>query len=76
MKTNEEKQLDRALNALYLEAPESVVNSVKEYAEKALAAARADVVDGVKSWAAINEVAEPPLDWAGLGEYLKMRGGE
>jgi hypothetical protein len=31
---------------------------------------RADVVAGVRAWCAINEIAAPPLDWEGLGEYL------
>ena len=28
------------------------------------------VVAGVRSWCAINEIAVPPLDWEGLGEFL------
>lgn len=35
-----------------------------------LAEERAEVVSGVRAWCAINEIAAPPLDWAGLGEFL------
>lgn len=32
---------------------------------------RADrIVSGVRAWCAINEIAEPPVDWEGLGEFL------
>lgn len=27
-------------------------------------------VAGVRAWCSINEIAEPPLDWEGLGEFL------
>jgi hypothetical protein len=30
----------------------------------------ARVVAGVRAWCAINEIADPPLDWEGLGEFL------
>lgn len=30
----------------------------------------AHVITGVRAWCAINEIAEPPLDWEGLGEFL------
>lgn len=28
------------------------------------------VLRGVRAWCSINEIAAPPLDWAGLGEFL------
>lgn len=34
------------------------------------AKAAAEVVSGVRAWCAINEIAAPPLDWEGLGEFL------
>jgi hypothetical protein len=34
------------------------------------AAGKAEVVRGVRAWCAINEIAAPPLDWEGLGEFL------
>lgn len=36
----------------------------------ALAAKVADIISGVRAWCAINEIADPPLDWVGLGEFL------
>jgi hypothetical protein len=30
--------------------------------------------DGVREWAMKNEIAEPPLDWAGLGALLAVNG--
>lgn len=35
-----------------------------------LRAAQAEVITGVRAWCAINEIASPPLDWEGLGEFL------
>ena len=50
-----------------LDAVERVVaRRESEAAEKA----RAEVVAGVRAWCAINEIAEAPLDWEGLGEFL------
>jgi hypothetical protein len=36
----------------------------------------AEVVAGVRAWCAINEIAAPPLDWEGLGEFLTRVGRE
>lgn len=53
--------------------------------EQAVDAALGEVVAGVRAWCSINEIAEPPLDWEGLGEFLarvtppdspETRGGE
>jgi hypothetical protein len=32
-----------------------------------------EVISGVRAWCAINEIAAPPLDWAGLGLFLGRR---
>lgn len=40
-------------------------------AVECIVAARVErVVAGVRTWCAINEIDEPPLDWEGLGEFL------
>ena len=40
------------------------------YAREVESRGAARVVAGVRAWCAINEIAEPPLDWEGLGEFL------
>lgn len=42
-----------------------------EGAEKARAEGAADAANAFMSWAAKNEIAEPPLDWAWFGEIAR-----
>lgn len=43
---------------------------LRDHDAELIAKAKAEVVSGVRAWCAINEIAEPPLDWVGLGEFL------
>lgn len=48
-------------------APEALFDAV----ERIKADAQAEVANAFMAWAAANEVAEPPLDWAWFGEILR-----
>lgn len=46
-----------------LVSPSTRAPSVQQEREKR-------IIDGVRKWMQVNEIAQPPLDWAGLGEFL------
>lgn len=39
-----------------------------EYVAGLIEAAQSEVADAFVAWAMANEIAEPPLDWAGFGQ--------